>query len=132
MLPPAEIVGDVGPVTLSVHSAGGGLGASGGEAAQSWGLTAAASIFSGSGPSRAVHWKIPIRASGVASTGRPGFSRMVCVAGGRLFEASNVFSSYPPWSRRRRTQETGVVKEKESHHTSVHLQFMVWCLHLLN
>lgn len=35
MLPLAEIVGEVGPVTLSVHSVGGGGGASGDEAARS-------------------------------------------------------------------------------------------------
>lgn len=35
MLPLAEIVGEVGPVTLSVHSVGGGGAASGGEAVRS-------------------------------------------------------------------------------------------------
>lgn len=35
MLPLAEIVGEVGPLTLSIHSMGGGLRPSGGEAARS-------------------------------------------------------------------------------------------------
>lgn len=38
----------------------------------------------------------------------------------------NVFSGYPPWSRRRRTQETGVVMEKELHHTLVLRTFSSW------